>query len=103
MNVLASREAIAGVLNRTPVLRSEALDTLAGARLWFKAEGLQVTGSFKVRGAWNRIRSFTPEELSGDADLRLYRAVVETAQVHVRGSHPVWGSGIDRRVTVQLG
>jgi nitroimidazol reductase NimA-like FMN-containing flavoprotein (pyridoxamine 5'-phosphate oxidase superfamily) len=48
-------------------------------------------------------RPFTPEELSGDADLRLYRAVVETAQVHVRGSHPVWGSGIDRRVTVQLG
>ena len=64
MNVLAAREAIAGVLNRTPVLRSEALDSLAGARLWFKAEGLQVTGSFKVRGAWNRIRSFTPEELS---------------------------------------
>jgi nitroimidazol reductase NimA-like FMN-containing flavoprotein (pyridoxamine 5'-phosphate oxidase superfamily) len=46
-------------------------------------------------------RPFTPEELSGDADLRLYRAVVETAQVHVRGSHPVWGSDIDRRVTVR--
>lgn len=64
MNVLAAREAIAGVLSRTPVLRSEALDDLAGARLWFKAEGLQVTGSFKVRGAWNRIRAFTPEELA---------------------------------------
>ena len=48
-------------------------------------------------------RPFAPEELSGDAYLRLYRAVVETAQVHVRGSHPVWGSGIDRRVTVQIG
>ena len=48
-------------------------------------------------------RPFTPEELSGDADLRLYRATVETAQVHVRGSHPVWGSGIDRRVTVRVG
>lgn len=48
-------------------------------------------------------RRFAPEELSGDADLRLYRAVVETAQVHVRGAHPLWGSGIDRRVTVQLG
>lgn len=64
MNVLAARDAIAGVLIRTPVLRSDALDELAGARLWFKAEGLQVTGSFKVRGAWNRIRSFTPEELA---------------------------------------
>ncbi len=59
-----AREALAGVLPRTPVLRSDALDELAGARLWFKAEGLQVTGSFKVRGAWNRIRSFTPDELA---------------------------------------
>jgi threonine dehydratase len=63
-DVLAAREAISGVLPRTPVLRSDALDELAGARLWFKAEGLQVTGSFKVRGAWNRVRSFTPEELA---------------------------------------
>jgi len=63
-DVLAAREALAGVLPRTPVLRSEALDDLAGSRLWFKAEGLQVTGSFKVRGAWNRIRSLSPEELA---------------------------------------
>jgi threonine dehydratase len=63
-DVRAALRAIAGVLPRTPVLRSEALDSLAGARLWFKAEGLQVTGSFKVRGAWNRVRSFTPEELA---------------------------------------
>ena len=63
-DVLAAREALAGVLPRTPVLRSDALDELAGARLWFKAECLQVTGSFKVRGAYNRIRSLTPEELA---------------------------------------
>lgn len=62
-DVPAALRAIAGVLPRTPVLRSEALDTLAGACLWFKAEGLQVTGSFKVRGAWNRVRSFSPAEL----------------------------------------
>lgn len=63
-DVLAAREALAGVLPRTPVLRSDALDELAGASLWLKAESLQVTGSFKVRGAYNRIRSFTPEELA---------------------------------------
>jgi len=63
-DVPAALKAIAGVLPRTPVLRSEALDALAGASLWFKAEGLQVTGSFKVRGAWNRVRSFTSEELA---------------------------------------
>jgi threonine dehydratase len=63
-DVQAARQALAGILPRTPVLRSDALDELAGARLWFKAESLQVTGSFKVRGAWNRIRSFSPEELA---------------------------------------
>jgi threonine dehydratase len=63
-DVLAARRALAGVVVRTPVLRSDALDELAGARLFFKAEGLQITGSFKVRGAFNRIRSFSPEELA---------------------------------------
>jgi threonine dehydratase len=47
---------------RTPVLRSDALDAAAGGRVVAKAECLQVTGSFKVRGALNRIRTFTPEQ-----------------------------------------
>ncbi len=63
-DVLAARRALAGVVLRTPVLRSDALDELAGARLFFKAECLQITGSFKVRGAYNRVRSFSPEELA---------------------------------------
>jgi threonine dehydratase len=36
---------------RTPVVRCEELDRLAGARLWLKAENLQRGGSFKMRGA----------------------------------------------------
>src|SRR5690349_1644903 len=62
-DVLAARRALAGVTVRTPVLRSEALDELAGARLFFKAECLQLTGSFKVRGAYNKIRSLSQEEM----------------------------------------
>ncbi|MFJ3927476.1 pyridoxal-phosphate dependent enzyme [Streptomyces sp. NPDC090022] len=46
----AARE-LAGRIWRTPVLRSDALDDIAGARLWLKAENLQRGGSFKVRGA----------------------------------------------------
>ncbi|WP_242884341.1 threonine ammonia-lyase [Actinomadura litoris] len=42
---------LAGQVWRTPVVRSEALDAAAGARLWLKAENLQRGGSFKVRGA----------------------------------------------------
>src|SRR4051794_19918784 len=63
-DVLAARRALAGVVARTPVLRSDALDEMAGVRLFFKAEGLQVTGSFKVRGAYNRVRSLAPAEVA---------------------------------------
>lgn len=43
-------------------------------------------------------RAFTPEELSGDGDLRLYVATATSYDVHVRGGHPTHGTGIDRRV-----
>jgi len=46
---------IAGVAVRTPLLRADALDEAAGGRVFVKAEVLQRTGSFKFRGAYNRI------------------------------------------------
>ncbi len=46
---------IKGVAIHTPLLRNEALDAAIGAPVWIKAENLQRTGSFKMRGAWNRI------------------------------------------------
>lgn len=50
------------VVRRTPVLRSEALDALSGASLYFKAEPLQLTGSFKIRGAYNRLARLKGED-----------------------------------------
>lgn len=44
-----------GVVVDTPLLRSDALDAAVGAPVWIKPENLQRTGSFKMRGAWNRI------------------------------------------------
>ena len=43
-------------------------------------------------------RAFTPDELSGDGDLRLYVATATAYDVHVRAGHPTHGTGIDRRV-----
>lgn len=40
---------------RTPLLRFDALDEAVGVSVWVKPETLQRTGSFKMRGAWNRI------------------------------------------------
>jgi threonine dehydratase len=39
----------------TPLLRFDALDQVVGAPVWVKPETLQRTGSFKMRGAWNRM------------------------------------------------
>ena len=63
-DVLAARRVLGGVARRTPVLTCEALDELAGCQLFFKAENLQLTGSFKVRGAFNKIHSLSPPELA---------------------------------------
>lgn len=53
---------IEGVAIRTPLLHSEALDAATGGRIFVKAEPLQRTGSFKFRGAVNRIFRLTEAE-----------------------------------------
>ena len=49
--VEAATDRIRGVLRSTPILTSTVLDRRAGVSLALKAENLQVTGAFKVRGA----------------------------------------------------
>ena len=53
----AARARIADAVVRTPVWRSDELDAELGAELFLKCEPLQRTGSFKLRGATNAIRS----------------------------------------------
>ncbi|KZC18548.1 MULTISPECIES: pyridoxal-phosphate dependent enzyme [Rhodanobacter] len=56
-DILAAAARIAPYASVTPVLRSAALDTLAGAELHFKCENLQRGGAFKFRGACNAVWS----------------------------------------------
>lgn len=49
-------------INRTPVMTSESLDAMAGARLYFKCENLQKVGAFKARGATNAVFSLAEDE-----------------------------------------
>jgi threonine dehydratase len=51
-------------IRRTPVLTSTRLDELSGARLFFKCENFQKTGSFKARGAANAVLSLSEAEAS---------------------------------------
>lgn len=46
---------------RTPLLRNDALDACTGARVFLKPECLQRTGSFKFRGAYNRLSRLSPD------------------------------------------
>lgn len=55
-------ERISARIHRTPVVTCGSLDEMAGARLYFKCENLQKTGSFKIRGATNAVFSLTEEE-----------------------------------------
>ncbi|QTL04028.1 threonine/serine dehydratase [Aquabacter sp. L1I39] len=52
-DILDARRTLAGVAVETPLLRSDALDRLTGARVLLKCENLQRTGAFKFRGAYN--------------------------------------------------
>ena len=53
---------IAPRIHRTPILTSQTMDRLSGARLFFKCENLQKSGSFKIRGATNAIFSLSDED-----------------------------------------
>jgi len=61
-DIYAARERIAGHITRTPLLESITLGELCGRRVFCKFENLQMTGSFKERGALNKLLLLSPEE-----------------------------------------
>jgi threonine dehydratase len=76
---------IAPHIHRTPVFTSASLDESAGAKLFFKCENLQRTGSFKIRGATNAVFSLSDAEAA--------RGVV----THSSGNHAAALSSAARR------
>src|SRR5699024_8759845 len=54
-DVVRARERIRSMIRTTPVMTSDVLDEVTGARLFFKCEHLQHTGSFKLRGAGHAV------------------------------------------------
>jgi threonine dehydratase len=61
-DIQAAQQRIAGQVDRTPVRHSRRLSQLTGAEVWIKYDNLHFTGSFKERGALNRLMQLTPEE-----------------------------------------
>lgn len=77
-DVRAAAHAIRGKVDNTPFLHSQTLSELTGADIWLKFENLQFTGSFKQRGALNKL-------LSLDADQRAAGVVTVSAGNHAQG------------------
>jgi threonine dehydratase len=63
-DVREAQEAILGFVHRTPIFGSETLSDMTGTELRLKAESLQKTGSFKVRGAIFAAKSLNTAERS---------------------------------------
>lgn len=57
-----ARNILLGIINPTPIVEDEKLSAEIAARVYLKAECLQRGGSFKVRGAYNKISRLTDEE-----------------------------------------
>ena len=61
-DVEAARARLRGVIHETPCAYSQSLSDLTGARVFVKLENLQMTGSFKERGAANVLLQLSPAE-----------------------------------------
>jgi threonine dehydratase len=61
-DIVQAAERLRGVANRTPVVTSRNLDALVGGQVFLKCENLQRGGSFKFRGAYNRLVCLSEEE-----------------------------------------
>jgi nitroimidazol reductase NimA-like FMN-containing flavoprotein (pyridoxamine 5'-phosphate oxidase superfamily) len=101
---VARRPEVSGVVfdSSQPPGRTAAVYLTATARE-VPADELPEQCARAFRRLSEGARAFAPEELSGSAALRLYHGVMERHEVHVRGSDPTYGRGVDTRLEVDLG
>ncbi|MCK5045605.1 MAG: pyridoxal-phosphate dependent enzyme, partial [Candidatus Heimdallarchaeota archaeon] len=58
-----AKERITPYIRKTPLFRSYYLSLISGGDVYLKVESLQLTGSFKLRGAFNKLLNLTKEEV----------------------------------------
>src|SRR4029453_7059290 len=93
-DILEARERLRGVARETPVYGSETLSRSTGREVRLKAENLQRTGAFKVRGAFNKLATLSAEERA---------AGVVAASAGNHGQAVAWGTrelGVHARIFV---
>jgi threonine dehydratase len=96
-DVLAAAARIEGAIGRSPAAISHTLSDITGAEVWIKFENLQYTGSFKERGALNRLSFLTAEE-------RARGVVAMSAGNHAQGlAHHAHRLGIHATLVMPVG
>ena len=85
-DIEAARERIKPFIFESPLVYTETLSTLTGNSVHLKLENLQMTGSFKERGALNRLLTLSDEERS-EVSLQLRREIMR------RRSHSTRAAG----------
>jgi threonine dehydratase len=95
-DVEAARGRITGSIFVSPCAYSETFSKMTGAKVFFKLENLQMTGSFKERGALNKILSLTAEE-------RAQGVIAASAGNHAQGvSYHATRQGIRAEICMPL-
>ncbi len=61
-DIEAAADRLEGIAVRTPLIYSSVLNDIVGGRVLIKPESLQVTGSFKIRGAYNMMSRLSPAQ-----------------------------------------
>lgn len=61
-DIISAQRSMKGVIKETTLSHSKTFSRMAGAEIFMKLENLQTTGSFKVRGAYNKLYHLTDEE-----------------------------------------
>ena len=61
-DLINAQSVLRNIVKTTPLERSKSFSAMSGADVYLKLENFQTTGSFKVRGAYYKIKNLTPEE-----------------------------------------
>ena len=77
-DIVKAQELLSGIIRRTPLQTSRTFSGLAGTNLFLKLECLQVTGSFKVRGAFVKISRLSHKQTG-------YEVIAASAGNHAQG------------------
>lgn len=96
-DIYRARNMLQGIIHRTPLEYSAGYSEITGNAVYLKLENLQKTGSFKIRGAYNKITTLTHEE-------RRQGVIAASAGNHAQGvAFAASKAGIDSTVIMPLG